>query len=166
MSKDIHTTVMSLGRSLANLDAIVSKAEAYAADRKIDPNVLLQARLRPDMLPFLAQIRICTDTAKGAAARLTGTEIPKWADDEATFDDVHARLKKGIDFLGTFTASQFEGAAERDVLLKLPTREFRFKGIDYLTGFVLPNFYFHVTIAYALLRFNGVDLGKMDYLGG
>jgi len=166
MSKDIYSIVTSLARSMGNLDAIVSKAEAFAAEREIDPNVLIQARLRPDMLPFVAQIRICTDVAKGAAARLTGSETPKWADDEATFADIHARLKKGIDFLGAFNAAQFDGAAERDVLLKVPNREFRFKGIDYLTGFVLPNFYFHVSIAYAILRFNGVGLGKMDYLGG
>ena len=166
MSKDIYSIVTSLARSMGNLDAIVSKAEAFAEDKKIDPQLLIQARLRPDMLPFVAQVRICTDVAKGAAARLTGSEMPKWADDEATFAEVHARLRKGIDFVGSFSEPQFDGAAERDVLLKVPNREFRFKGIDYLTGFVLPNFYFHVTTAYAILRFNGLELGKMDYLGG
>lgn len=162
----IHDLIISLQRALKSLDAIVTKAEAHATEHKINPDVLIQGRLRPDMLPFVAQIRIATDTAKGAAARLTGSELPKWADDEATFAEVHERLKKAIDYLGTFKAAQFDGAEERDIELKFGPREFRFKGLDYVTGFVLPNFYFHLSIAYAILRYNGLDIGKMDFLGG
>jgi hypothetical protein len=162
----IHDLILSLQRSLKNLDAIVTKAESHAEANKIAPDVLIQGRLRPDMLPFVAQIRIATDTAKGAAARLTGSELPKWADDEATFAEVHARLQKAIDYLGTFKASQFDGSEERSIELKFGPREFRFTGKDYVTGFVLPNFYFHVSIAYAILRYSGIDIGKTDFLGG
>lgn len=162
----MHDLIASLQRALRNLDAIVSKAEAHAEQHKINPDVLIQGRLRPDMLPFVAQIRIATDTAKGAAARLTGNELPKWADDEATFAEVHQRLQKAIDYLGTFRPEQFEGAETRDIELKFGPREFRFNGKDYMTGFVLPNFYFHVSIAYAILRYSGIDIGKTDYLGG
>jgi hypothetical protein len=162
----LYDLILSLKRSLKNLDAIVSKAEAYAEANKIVPDVLIQGRLRPDMLPFVAQIRIATDTAKGAAARLTGSELPKWADDEATFEQVHQRIRKAIDYLGTFDAGQFEGAEGRDIELKFGPREFRFNGKDYMTNFVLPNFYFHISVAYAILRYSGLGIGKTDYLGG
>lgn len=162
----LYDIIVSLQRALKNLDTIVSKAEAHATEQKIAPEVLIQSRLRPDMLPFVAQIRIATDTAKGAAARLTGSELPKWADDETTFAQVHARLNKAIDYLGTFKATQFDGAEERNVELKFGPREFKFKGKDYVTSFVLPNFYFHVSIAYAILRYSGIDIGKTDFLGG
>lgn len=162
----IHDLILSLQRALKNLDAIVTRAEAHATEHKINPDVLIQGRLRPDMLPFVAQIRIATDTAKGAAARLTGSELPKWADDEATFEQVHQRLRKAIDYLGTFKPAQFEGAETRDIELKFGPREFRFNGKDYMTNFVLPNFYFHISVAYAILRYSGLGIGKTDYLGG
>lgn len=166
MSISIYDQVIApLTTMLRNLDAVVSKAEAYAEEREIDPSVLIQARLFPDMLPFVYQIRIATDTAKGAAARLSGTPVPKWADDEETFADVHVRLQKAIDFLSTFEPSQFEGAEKRNIELKLGPREVKFVGKDYITGFVIPNFYFHITVAYAILRHNGLDIGKADYLG-
>ena len=157
--------VVPLRRMLGNLDKLVSKAEQYAADKDIDPAVLIQARLRPDMLPFVAQIRIATDTAKGAAARLSGSDVPKWADDEETFADVHERIGKAIDYLGTMKPEQFEGAEKRNIELKLGPRTVNFVGTDYITGFVVPNFYFHVTTAYAILRHNGIEIGKRDYLG-
>lgn len=159
-------TVSALSRTLLNLDRIVSKAEEYAKERNIDPAALLQDRLYPDMLPFVSQIRIATDTAKGAAARLSGTELPKWADDEVTFEDVHARIRKALDYLATFKPEQFEGAEDKPIEMKLPNRTLNFSGREYILGFVLPNFYFHATTAYAILRHNGLPIGKLDYLGG
>lgn len=159
-------TVAALTRMLLNLDRIVSKAEEHAKERNIDPAALLQARLYPDMLPFVSQIRIATDTAKGAAARLSGTELPKWADDEVTFEDVHARIRKALDYLATFKPEQFEGAEDKPIEMKFPNRTLNFSGREYILGFVLPNFYFHVTTAYAILRHNGLPIGKLDYLGG
>lgn len=153
-------------RSLRNLDAIVGKAEAYAdADDNIDQATLIQARLYPNMRPFVFQIRVATDTAKGAAARLTGREIPSWADDEETFADVHARLGKGIDYLSGFKPADFDGAEERPIELKLGPNVVKFTGSSYLSSFVLPNFFFHVTTAYNILRHNGVAIGKRDFLG-
>ena len=159
-------TVSALSRMLLNLDRIVTKAEEYAKDKNIDPAVLVQARLYPDMLPFVAQVRIATDTAKGAAARLSGTELPKWPDDEVTFEDVHARIRKALDYLATFKPEQFEGAEDKPIEMKFPNRTLNFSGREYVLGFVLPNFYFHVTTAYGILRHNGLPIGKLDYLGG
>jgi hypothetical protein len=158
-------TIATLSRMLENLDRIVARAEEHAAARNIDPPVLIQARLYPDMLPFVAQIRIATDTAKGAAARLSGTELPRWPDDEATFEELHQRIRKATDFLATFAPEQFEGAEERPIEMKLPNTTLNFTGRDYILGFVLPNFYFHVTTAYDILRHNGIAIGKRDYLG-
>lgn len=158
-------SVFALSRMLLNLDRIVSVAEEYAKEKKIDPAVLIQARLYPDMLPFVAQVRIATDTAKGAAARLSGTEMPKWPDDEETFEDVHARIRKALDYLATFKPEQFEGSEERSIEMKLPNQTLHFSGREYILGFVLPNFYFHVTTAYNILRHNGLAIGKRDYLG-
>jgi hypothetical protein len=166
MSISVYDQVIApLSRMLSNLDAVISKAEEYAAKYNIEPETLIQARLFPNMLPLVFQIRIATDTAKGAAARLSGSSVPKWADDEETFADVHGRIRKAIDFLETFKPEQFEGSEKRKIELKLGPREVKFTGTDYITGFVIPNFYFHVTTAYAILRHNGVDVGKKDYLG-
>jgi hypothetical protein len=166
MSMSIHEQVIApLSRMLTNLDTVITKAEQYAEKNGIEPATLIQARLFPNMLPMVFQIRIATDTAKGAAARLSGSAVPKWPDDEETFADVHARIRKAIDFLATFKPKQFDGAEKRNIELKLGPREVKFKGTDYITGFVIPNFYFHVTTAYAILRHNGVDVGKKDYLG-
>lgn len=159
-------TVSALSRSLLNLDSLVSRAEEHAEANNIDPNVLIQARLYPDMLPFVSQIRIATDTAKGAAGRLSGTEIPKWEDNEATFEDLHVRIRKALTYLATFKPEQFEGAEEKAIEMKLPKQTLNFSGRDYILGFVLPNFYFHVTTAYNILRHNGLAIGKRDYLGG
>jgi hypothetical protein len=166
MSISIYDQVIApLSRMLSNLDAVISKAEQYSEKNNIEAATLIQARLFPNMLPLVFQIRIATDTAKGAAARLSGNTVPKWADDEESFADVHARIRKAIDFLATFKPGQFEGAEKRNIELKLGPREVKFTGTDYITGFVIPNFYFHVTTAYAILRHNGVDVGKKDYLG-
>lgn len=153
-------------RTLRNLDAIVGKAEAYAAaDEAIDPATLIQARLYPNMRPFVFQIRVATDTAKGAAARLTGREIPSWADDEESFADIHGRLGKAIDYLSGYQPEDFDGAAERAIELKLGPNVVKFTGTSYVASFVLPNFFFHVTTAYDILRHNGVEIGKRDFLG-
>jgi uncharacterized protein len=159
-------TVSALSRTLLNLDRIVAMAEDYAKEKNIDPAVLVQARLYPDMLPFVSQVRIATDTAKGAAARLSGTELPKWPDDEVTFEDVHARIGKALEYLATFKPEQFEGAEDKPIEMKFPNRTLNFSGREYILGFVLPNFYFHVTTAYNILRHNGLPVGKLDYLGG
>jgi len=154
-------------RSLRNLDAIVTKAEAYvAADDNLDAETLLRARLYPNMRPFLFQIQVATDTAKGAAARLTGRDVPSWPDDEKTFADVHARLKKAIDYLSSFSPADFEGAEKREIKLRLGPHAIDFNGSGYISSFVLPNFFFHVTTAYDILRHNGLAIGKTDFLGG
>jgi hypothetical protein len=166
MSISVYVQAIApLSKMLGNLDTVLTKAEQCAEKNNIEPATLIQARLFPNMLPLVFQIRIATDTAKGAAARLSGNAVPKWADDEETFAQVHARIRKSIDFLASFKPAQFDGAEKRNIELKLGPREVKFKGQDYITAFVIPNFYFHVTTAYAILRHNGVDVGKKDYLG-
>ena len=151
---------------LESLDKVLSKAEADAAARKIDPQVFVNGRLAPDMLPLTRQIQIMTDQAKGGASRLTGQEPPKWADDEASFADLHARVAKTIAHLKSFKPAQFDGAETRAIELKFPNATFNFTGKDYFLKFVTPNFYFHYTTAYAILRHNGVQIGKADFIGG
>lgn len=158
-------SVARMTHMLKNLDKIVSKAEANAKENDIDPPVLLRARLFPTMRDFIFQVQVATDMAKSCAARLTGQEVPKWDDDEETFADVHARIKKTLDFLATFKPEQFDGSETMDLELKLRSHTVKFTGQSYLLGFVLPNFYFHMTTAYNLLRHNGLDLGKRDFLG-
>ncbi len=152
-------------RGFTNLSAILGKGLASAEAREIDPAVFVSARLAPDMNQFSEQIQIASDNAKRAGARLTGTEAPPWPDDETTFAELQARIAKTIRYLQTLRPDQFEGAETREIVLKFPTRELKFTGRDYLFQFALPNFFFHVTTAYAILRHNGVDIGKWDYLG-
>ncbi len=158
-------SVATISRMLLNIDAIVSKAEVYADEQKIEPQALLNARLFPNMLTFIHQIRIATDVGKGAVARLSGSEVPKWDDDEETFADVHGRIRKALDFFATFKPEQFDGAEEREIRLHIGGQTLEFSGKDYLLSFVLPNFYFHVSTAYNILRHNGLDIGKRDFLG-
>ncbi|MFE8602713.1 DUF1993 domain-containing protein [Archangium violaceum] len=153
-------------RMLGNLSAILEKAAAYAAAKKIEPSVLINSRLAPDMLPLSFQIQIASDTAKGCAARLAGIDPPSMADTESTFPELQERIKKTIAFLQTVTAAQVDGSEEREIVLKMRNSELQFKGQSYLLGFALPNFYFHLTTAYAILRHNGLDIGKADFLGG
>jgi len=154
-------------RSLRNLDAIVTKAEEYvSSDKNMSAETLLQARLYPNMRPFMFQIQVATDTAKGAAARLTAREVPSWPDDEKTFADVHERLQKAIEYLSSFAPADFEGAEHRKVELRLGPHVVDFNGSSYISSFVLPNFFFHVTTAYDILRHNGLAIGKTDFLGG
>jgi hypothetical protein len=159
--------IATMLRSLRNLDAIVGKAEEYvAADRNMAPETLIQARLYPNMRPFIFQVQVATDTAKGAAARLTGKAVPSWPDEERTFADVHERLRKAIDYLSSAVPEDFEGSENRPIELKVGPRTLAFTGSSYLSSFVLPNFFFHVTTAYNILRHNGVAIGKADFLGG
>ncbi|QOZ85578.1 MULTISPECIES: DUF1993 domain-containing protein [Chromobacterium] len=161
-----QASVPVLIRGLSNLSAILVKAAADAAARNIAPDVLLNARLAPDMFALTRQVQIASDSAKGCAARLAGVEVPSYADDEASFADLQQRIAKTVAFLQGFNAAQIDGSEAREVVLKVRGDEIRFSGQNYLLGFVLPNFYFHLTAAYAILRHNGVALGKMDYLGG
>ena len=160
---DVSIPVFTL--SLTNLSAILDKAASHGEAKKVDPKVIPQARLIVDMLPLSAQIQIACDTAKGAAARLAGVEVPKHADTEATLAELKARVAKTLDFIKTIKPEQLQGAETREIVLQFPQTTLKFSGINYLTNFVLPNFFFHVTTAYALLRKNGVDLGKRDFLG-
>ena len=153
-------------RTLGNMLNWLDKAQAYAESRKFDTANFLGMRLAPDMLPFTRQIQITTDGVKGCMARLAGQEVPKWDDTEASFDDLRARIRKTIDYVQSFSAAQIDGSEDKEILL--PTRQaepMRFTGESYLKHFVLPNFFFHATTTYALLRHGGVDLGKRDYLG-
>jgi len=167
MSNPVYDlTIAPMMRSLKNLDAIVSKAEQHVrADKDLDEATLVQARLYPNMRPFIFQIRVATDTAKGAAARLSGNAVPSWADEESNFAQVHERLGKAIDYLSGFKPEDFQDAVERPIELKLGPSTVHFTGLDYITDFVIPNFYFHVTTAYNILRHNGVAIGKRDFLG-
>jgi uncharacterized protein len=152
-------------RMLGNLSAILDKASAYAETKTIDPSVFINGRLAPDMYPLSRQVQIATDMAKGCAARLAGIEIPSYEDNETTFADLQARIAKTSTFLQSVTAEQIVGSEEKTVTLKMRGKEVRFLGQPYLLNFVLPNFYFHITTAYAILRHNGVAIGKMDYIG-
>jgi uncharacterized protein len=150
---------------LSSLSAILDTAEAYAAERRIDPAVLLGWRLAPDMFALARQVQIATDHAKGCCARLAGVEVPKYPDDEMTFADLRARIARTIDFVQSFEPSDLDGSEDRDITITAGGRELRFRGQQYLLGFALPNFYFHATTAYAILRHCGVPIGKRDYLG-
>ena len=150
---------------LTALAAVLDKADAHGAAKKIDPTVLPGTRLCPDMFPLSRQVQIACDFAKGTAARLAGVEVPSYGDTEKTFPELKERIAKTIAFLATFKPAQIDGSEEREISLKVGPREMHFKGLDYLVGFSLPNFYFHVTTAYAIARASGVELGKMDYLG-
>jgi len=161
---DIMTTTFN--KSLPALKGILAKAEADAAARKIDPQVFLQGRIAPDMFHFTRQVQIATDQVKGGMARLAGEQSPSWEDNETTFAALTARVDKALDFVKQFKPEQYAGAETRNVVLKFPNATFEFVGKDYLMGFVLPNFYFHMTTAYAILRHLGVPVGKADFLGG
>lgn len=154
-----------LTRGLTNLSSILDKAAAHAAGKKFEPSALLQARLFPDMFPLSRQIQIACDTAKGAAARLAGIDIPKHEDTEATLEELKQRIAKTLDFLKSVKADQMKGAEGKTIEIKTANRTLTFTGLSYLTDFVLPNFYFHESMTYALLRSGGVDVGKTDFLG-
>ena len=158
-------SVPVLRHMLSNLAGILGKAATHAAAKKIDPAVLLNARLIPDMFPLLKQVQITTDNAKGVA-RLAGLEVPKYEDNEASFEELQARIAKTMAFLDTLRPDQVDGSEQRDIVVQLRDKKYEFKGQDFLLKRLLPNFYFHLTTAYNILRHNGVEIGKNDYLGG
>jgi uncharacterized protein len=166
MSLSIYqATIPGLLRTLGAVSAILGKAAAQCEARKIDPAVMLNYRLAPDMFPLSRQIQIMTDQAKGLAARLTGSEIPSYPDTEASFAELTARIGKTIDYLKSFALERFDGAEDRPITLKAGMTELNFSGRDYAFLFVFPNFYFHAATAYDILRHCGVEIGKRDFLG-
>lgn len=160
-----QASVPVITRSLTNLRALLEKAAAHAEANKIDPLVLLNARLFPDMFPLVRQVQIATDMAKGGASRLAGAEVPKYEDNESSFAELIARINKIVALLETFKPAQIDGSEDRDITVPMRDRSLNFKGLPYLLNYVLPNIYFHVTTTYAILRHNGVVIGKGDFLG-
>ncbi|MBY0427627.1 MAG: DUF1993 domain-containing protein [Alphaproteobacteria bacterium] len=152
--------------ALNNLLGILKKGEAFATAKKIEPSVLVNARLAPDMFPLSRQVQIATDVVKGGAARLASAEIPSYADTESSFAELYERINKTIAFLNGFKAAQIDGTEDKAITLKVGGQDMEFKGQQYLLHFVLPNLFFHITTTYAILRHNGVDVGKKDFLGG
>lgn len=151
-------------RALTALRAILQKGQAHAQARKLDEKVLTGSRLFPDMFPLSRQVQIATDQAKGGTARLAGLEVPKYEDTETSFAELIARVDKTLAFIGTVKPEQIDGSEQRPISLPTPVRTLEFKGLDYLLFFVIPNLHFHCTTTYALLRHNGVEVGKLDYL--
>jgi hypothetical protein len=152
-------------RGLRNLAAFLEKGRASAEARQFDPAILAAARLAPDMHTLCRQVQIASDMVKNAAARLAGATPPSFPDSETTFEELQARIAKTIAYLETVAPAQLEGSEVRTIELKFPGRALQFSGADYLSLFVLPNFYFHLTTAYNILRHNGVPIGKMDFMG-
>jgi len=152
-------------RTLTNLRAMLEKAAVYAEAKKIDPAVLINARLYPDMYPLSRQVQITTDNAKGSVSRLAGVEPPKFEDNETTFADLIARIDKTIALAKSFKPDQIDGSEDKTITLKIPNRTLTFQGMPYLLDFVMPTIYFHVSMAYAILRHNGLDIGKLDFIG-
>jgi uncharacterized protein len=151
---------------LTALSGILTKAAAHAEAKKIDPSIFINARLSPDMFAFARQVQIATDHAKGSMARLAGVEAPSFPDTETSFEELQARIAKTLDYVKSFKPEQIDGSEGRDIVLTFGTDKYPFKGQAYLIQFALPNFYFHASMAYAILRHNGVDVGKRDFMGG
>lgn len=160
-----QASIPSFLRMLSNLSTILDKAVAHAEAKKIDPSIFVNARLAPDMFPLSRQIQIATDMVKGCAARLAGIDVPSYEDNETTFAELQARITKTKEFLQSVSAPQIEGSEDRQITVKFGSRELSFLGQDYLFDFVIPNFHFHLTTTYTILRHNGVEIGKKDYTG-
>ena len=150
---------------LGNLSNILDKAQAHVEAKKIDPSVLTQYRLFPDMLPMTVQVQIACDAAKGVVARLAGMDIPAFEDNEKTLGDLKARIAKTVTFIQSVPAAQIDGTEEKDIVVKRGDKETHYKGMQFLLGHAVPNFYFHVSTTYNILRHNGVEIGKRDFLG-
>lgn len=167
MTPSIHaTSVPVFSQMLRGLSEVLRKAEAHAGTKKIDPDVFLQARLYPDMFSLLRQVQVATDFAKSVTARLAGVEVPKFDDNEKTFSELQARIEKVLAFIGGLDAAKFAEAATREIVTQAGTpKEKKFTGEAYLLTYGLPHFFFHTTTAYAILRHNGVEVGKKDYVG-
>lgn len=153
-------------KSLSNLSHVLEKGAASAAARKIEPSVLLAARLAPDMLPLTSQVQIACDISKNCVARLAGKEPQRFEDNEKSFDELRTRIARTVDYIRCFPATAFEGADERDIKLPMRERTLEFKGLDFLRHWAIPNVFFHITTAYDILRHNGVELGKRDFIEG
>ena len=151
--------------SMRNLSTILDKTQAYIDAKKIDPAALLQFRLYPDMLNLTRQIQIATDTAKGVVARLAGVDIPTYEDNETSVAELQARIAKTIAFIEGITPAQIDGTEDKAIVTKRGDKETHYTGMQFLLGHAIPNVYFHVSIAFAILRHNGVEIGKRDYLG-
>jgi hypothetical protein len=160
-----QASVPRLINALNNLSHILDKAQAHIDAKKIDASALIQFRLYPDMLNFTRQIQIASDTAKGVVARLAGVEIPVYEDNEQSIADLKARIAKTIAFIQGFKPEQIDGTEDKDIITKRGDKETHYKGMQFLLGHAIPNVYFHTTTAYAILRHNGVEVGKRDYLG-
>jgi len=166
MKISLHTLVVEqAAHTLGCISAVLDKALAHAEAKKFDPNVLLGSRLAPDMFPLARQVQIATDAVKLGAARLARQEAPRFEDTEQTIPELKARIARTIDFLKSLPANAFEGGEDVDIKIALRDRTVEMKGLPYLSGWVLPNFFFHCSMVYAILRHNGVDLGKRDFLG-
>ena len=160
-----QASVPVFARMLTNLKGVVQKAAAHAQARKIDETVLVNARLYPDMLPLVKQIQIASDFARGTAARLAGAEPPSYEDNEKTLSELVARIDRTIEFLRTTKAAEIDGSEGREIVRPVRGEPHKFSGMNYLLQYALPNFFFHATTAYAILRHNGIELGKSDYIG-
>lgn len=167
MSVSLHQASVSLfTQILGGLSGVLHKAEAHAADKKIDPSVLLQSRLFPDMFALTRQVQIAADFAKGCAARLAGVDVPAYEDNEASFGDLQARIAKTLAFIQSLPAADIEAGADRSIVLRPGTpKEQTLVGSAYLLHYTLPHFFFHATTAYDILRHNGVEVGKKDFVG-
>jgi len=152
-------------QTLGALSGILTKAAAHAETKKIDPSIFVNARLAPDMFALARQVQIATDHAKGAAARLAGIDVPSFPDTETTFAELQQRIAKTVEFVKSLKPAQFEGGEVRDVTLTIAGQKMTWKGATYLFHFAFPNFYFHATTAYNILRHNGVEVGKRDFIG-
>ncbi|MXS84320.1 DUF1993 domain-containing protein [Nitrosomonas oligotropha] len=160
------TSIPVFKQLLTSLSAILTKAEAYAATKKFEPAVLLNAQLYPDMFPLIRQVQVAADFAKSVSARLAGVEVPAYEDNEQTFADLQARIAKTLAFIESLTPAQFDGSETRDIVLRPGTpKEKKMVGHNYLINYGLPQFFFHVTTAYAILRHNGLEVGKGDFMG-
>ncbi|HEU4623639.1 MAG TPA: DUF1993 domain-containing protein [Steroidobacteraceae bacterium] len=166
MKISMHTMVVDqCAHTLGNLSKILDKGVAYAEAKKFDSTVLVNARLAPDMFPLAKQVQIACDMVKNGLARLAGQEPPKFDDNEKTMDELKARIAKTLDYVRSVPAAALDGAEDRDIKIPLRDRTLEMKGLPYLRHWVLPNFYFHAAMVYALLRHNGVEIGKPDWLG-
>ena len=160
-----QASIPSFLRMLENLSSILDKAAAHAEAKNIEPSIFVNGRLTPDMFPLSRQVQIATDMIKGCAARLAGIEVPSYADNETTFSELQARISKTKTFLQGISATQINGSEASQITVKFGSRELSFLGQAYLFDFVIPNFHFHLTTTYAILRHYGVELGKKDYTG-
>ena len=167
MTNSIYTSSIPVFKQmLGGLQTVLHKAQAHAADKKMDPNAFLQARLFPDMFPLLRQVQVASDFAKSVSARLAGVEVPKTEDNEQTFEQLQTRIETVLAFIDSLDAAKFDDAATREIVTQAGTpKEKRFTGQSYLLNYGLPHFFFHTTTAYAVLRHNGVEVGKKDYIG-